>query len=441
MLTSWLVPVIFALLKMSSLIQCCTVRGSRNAYLSVYHVKLGRHYVLNADFKVDGQQYTWRKDGKPLAVNCDREKESDCTERIYTYKDNPSLVFQTIASEDSGKYILETLSLPPSRRVFSFKLIVEVKPSVYTDCEDMIVHEGDTISCACQADNLNATVSWDPKIPKPTAPGINKFTDILVLENVSENENGTYTCFAEYRGEINSTSFNLNVLPKNPATMFTKTKIKYFKAFQATGRNRSQLFILVCKAEGIPQPQYTILYEEKAVSYANTYSVGSSKNYRQGNYECFARNSNSFDRRDLFLNASLFHESSTTGQVDNAEEKKNNELTWEITLIVGICSFVAGVLILSFLFLLRKKINNNEKNSGCAEHSPNRSKPPSNDSRLRHASTNPGNEEIRDSKQYELPSWGGGRENVSDNESSYQELSGIRETDEERYQSLNAIQP
>ena len=114
MLTSWLVPVIFALLHMSCFIQCCTVRGSRNAYLSVYHVKFRRHYVLNADFTVDGRQYAWRKDGKPLAVNCDRDKELDCTERIriYTYKDNPSLVFQTIASEDSGKYILEILSPP-----------------------------------------------------------------------------------------------------------------------------------------------------------------------------------------------------------------------------------------------------------------------------------------------------------------------------------------
>ena len=441
---SWLIPVIFILLKLSSLIQSCSVRG-RNGYLSVYSVKQGKRFALETDFKTKNGTYVWRKVGKPLTVkNCIKDKESECTERIYTFKDNPSLVFQRTALEDSGKYILEFLYGRPLRRVYSFRLIVEAKPSVYTDCTNMTAYEGDSISCVCQADNLNATVSWNQTKPKSKNPGINYFNDILILENVSTYQSGKYTCSAQKRDIVNTTSFYLNVLPKNSAMTFTKVKIRYFRAFQETGGNCSRL-VLLCNAEGNPQPSYTILHQGTAVKSRNMYTVHVSEQSSHGHYECLARNSLGFDRRLLFLNASLtciekqpkFFNKSKTVEGKETEEKESDELGWEEMLIVAVCSFFAGILLVCTLILIRKKFNKKQKKSECVDDC----QAPSSNSELRCVSDNPGKKERRqNAEEYDLPFAGKSTENVGCKESNYQELSENRETDEGRYESLKPIQ-
>ena len=433
---SWLIPVIFILLKMLSLIQSCSVRG-RNGYLSVYYVKQGKRFALETDFRTKNGTYVWRKVGKPLVVkNCNKDEESECAERIYTFKNNPSLVFQRITLEDSGKYILEFLYARPLRRVYSFKLIVEAKPSVYTDCTNMTSYEGDSISCVCQADNLNATVSWNQKKSKSKNPGKNNFNDILILKNVARYQSGKYTCSARYRHMVNTTSFYLNVLPKNSVMTFTKVKIRYFKAFQETRSNCSRL-ILLCNAEGIPQPSYTILHQGKEVKSGNMYTVHVSEKSGHGQYECLVRNSLGFDRRLLFLNASLtciekqssFFNKSKTVEDKETEKKESDELGWEEILIVAVCSFFAGILVVCALILIRKKFKKEKKSqsvddcqtpgSGSADTSENKKK--------------------GQDREYDLPYAGKNTENLGSNEGNYQELSENREMDEGRYQSLKPM--
>ena len=243
MVCSWdkLIGVIFILFKMISFIHCCRPQVT-NAYFSVHYVKLGKPFALVVDFKAEKQAYRWRKDGKPLAIkNCIYNRESVCNEtRIYTYKDNPSLKFSKTSLEDSGKYILELF--PQKRRVYSFEIIVEAKSFVYTDCDDMIAYEGDNVSCICETaiHNPNVTITWNSE---QGYSGINNFsTDILVLENISRNQSGTYTCFSKSHNVVNKTSFNLTVVPKNSVTTNTRMKVEYLKFFRRLGLVIAKLF-------------------------------------------------------------------------------------------------------------------------------------------------------------------------------------------------------
>ena len=238
----------------------------------------------------------------------------------------------------------------------------------------MTAYEGDSISCVCQADNLNATVSWNQAKPKSKIPGINYFNDVLILENVSRHQSGKYICFAENRDMLNTTSFYLNVLPRNSVMTFTKAKIRYFKVFQESGGNCSRL-ILLCNAEGIPQPSYIIVHQGTAVKSGNIYTVHVSEKSSHEQYECLASNSLGFDRRLLFLNASLtciekqanFLNKSKTVEDKETGGKRSDDLAWEEMLIVAACSFLAGILLVCTLILIRKKYDKKQKKSDCVD--------------------------------------------------------------------------
>ena len=430
--------VIFILCKITSLIQCCSPRG-QGAYFSVYYVEFGRSFSLAVDFKTK-VKYTWRKDGKPMAIkNFDSDNDSKCAEaRIYTVKDNPSIVFRKIALKDSGKYILELP--PPIRRLYSFQIIVQAKSIAYIDCNDMTVYEGDNISCICTSGiyNSNATVRWLRTKHVHGNTGVKNFTDILTLENISRNESGTYTCFAKSDNLVNKTSFNLKVVPKTYSTT-TTVEIEYFKVFQEVKVGYSNIFLL-CKAEGFPEPNYMISHNGTAVKYGNMYTINTRNISSLGQYECLARNGASSDNRSLFLNASFLVGSKKVQR--GILYTQSNDIEWKITSVVGVCSFFTGIIFVCILNCFCKNFcrkKDRRENSECVDVSP--------ESRqaqmvngglrlneimgLRHASKGPGNE-VRHSVVYDVPF-------VGNENNSYQELSIFRDRDEERYQSLNAI--
>ena len=366
MVWSWnkLVGVILILNKMTSLSQCFCDR--RVPYFTVFYPEEGKSFVF---FVVAANKhYTWRKDGRELAVEiCIGRKDSmDCTQPIYSTRDDSNgtvnsnrtanLNFREITLGDSGKYILELFCSDGSRRVNSFEIIVQDKPFVLIDCNDMTVYEGDNITCVCKTtvQYPTATVTWLRN--KQGNSGVENFTDILTLENILRNESGTYTCFVQSGNLVNKTSFNLKVVPKN-----STVEIKYFDVFQEVGANCCELSLL-CTAEGFPEPNYTISHRDVAVKYGNMYIVDTRNISSLGQYECLARNGASSDKRLLFLDASLPLKPCL------GKEKRNFETEWKIRLIIGACSFLTGILVLYVLMCCCRKCKKKEDDCENSEY-------------------------------------------------------------------------
>ncbi|CAB3991510.1 fasciclin 2, isoform B [Paramuricea clavata] len=355
MIWSWnkLIGVILILNKMTSLSQCFC--DWRVPYFTVYYPEEGESFKVVV--VAANKHYTWRKDGRQLAIEtCNGRKDPNCTQPIYSTRDDSNgtadsnatanLNFREITLGDSGKYILELFCRDKNityRRLNSFEVIVQDKPFVLIDCNDMTVYEGDNVTCVCKTTPQypTAVVTW--LWNKQGNSGVKNFTDILTLENISRNERGTYTCFVKSRNLVNKTSFNLKVVPKN-----STVQIKYFNVFQEVGANCCELSLL-CKAEGFPEPNYTISHRDVAVKYGNMYTVDTSKISSLGLYECLARNGASSDKRSLFMNASLPLKSCLE------KEKRNSETEWKIRLIIGACSFLTGILVLYVLMCCCKK--------------------------------------------------------------------------------------
>lgn len=218
MACSWnhIVGIILLLFEIASLTRCRYVCNEEAIpYFSVYYGKVGGRVRLVVE--ADSEKYEWEKDGRRLNVSkCKRGNESICRKaKLHTTEDRADLQLQDVTLEDSGKYIVQ-LSCP-HRAIYSFEVIILTNPFLYIDCKDMVVYEGENISCICKATNTDASTSvtwiWD-KIERANLE-IKKFTDILTLINVSRSESGIYTCHAKDNNSVNDTSFRLEVIPKS----------------------------------------------------------------------------------------------------------------------------------------------------------------------------------------------------------------------------------
>ena len=345
----------------------------------------------------------------------------------------------------------------PRRRAHSYGIIVRNKSSVFIDCLDMTVNEGDSVTCLCRTNSLaDSVVTWEWSKEEEHNTPVKYSTDILALKNVSRHQSGTYTCFGQ---KLDSkSSFRLKVVPKDE-----RVRITYFKAFQEVNVADAKR-VLICKAEGIPEPKYTILHRGIAVNYENEHAVDDQNSSALGVFECMAKNRVSSDRRSLVLNASLPVESYLKLTKDKIETTPNNtkdkikstpknakdEMVWKIGLISGACSFLFGILLVFFLVWSCRKFCGNDAKSKRDEVLARRVQEPtcgSGKMQLRHASRRPVNEEItlgvvHQSDGYELPfgtDSGNRRNRECCDENSYQALSEFRERDEDRYQTLNPV--
>ena len=417
-----LAVVILILNKMTSLIQCSCDEGF--PYFPAYYPEVGKHFIVDVLLNDQHTNHTWRKDGKQLTLEtCNGPNDLSCTRAhpIYSIPDRADLNFRETTLGDSGKYILELFCSDGSRRVNSFEIIVQDKPFVLIDCNDMTVYEGDNITCVCKTtiQYPTATVTWLRIKPEQRNSGVKNFTDILTLENISRNESGTYTCFVKSGNLVNKTSFNLKVVPKN-----STVEIKYFDVFQEVGANCCELSLL-CTAEGFPEPNYTISHRDVAVKYGHMFTVDTRNISSLGQYECLARNGASSDKRSLFLNASFLVRSKKVqrGILDTG----SNDIEWKITSVVGVCSFLTGVIFVCILNCFCKNFcrkKDRRENSKCVDVSPESRQP-----QTVNASKSSG-------VVYDVPVDGNEYDHVSRNNNSYQELSVFRDRDNERYQSL-----
>ncbi len=452
MICSWnkLVGVTLILFQITSLIQCFC--DSRAPYFPVYYPEPGYSFTVDV-VGVPFKDHVWRKDGRQLVLpTCDdHNNDTNCPHPIYLFPNRADLNFKKITIEDSGKYILEVFcSDTEIHRINSFEIIVQDKPFVLSDCKDMTVKEGDNVTCVCKTTTgyPSAEVNWTRTQPEQENSGLNNLSGVLRLENISRNQSGTYTCFAKSQKFVNTTSFNLKVVPKN---VTSKVKIKYFQVFRRAGDGK---LVIICKAKGIPEPRYTISLNGIAVEYRNMYIVDTRNKSSRGQYECLASNKVGSDRRLLCLNESFIDKKNYV-----VEEKVvyEPEIEWKFVSIIAACSFLAGILFVCILTCLCKKFAKKDdhiyENSDNADVSP-QSAQVGTEARIenqentivRHTGNGLArNEEEHDNIEYELSVYidvvddTTDHVHCNDNETCYQELSEFRETDDERYQSLNEI--
>ena len=217
MASSWnhIVGIIILLFKIPSFIHCrnnCDKEAI--PYFSIYYGKIGGSIHLTVE--ADSEKYVWEKDGRRLNVSkCNNANDPICTKaKLFTIGDRADMKLRHLTLEDSGKYIVQLNC--PYRAIYSFELIVRANPFLYIDCKDMVVYEGENISCVCKATNTDSStsVTWIWKKTAQANVQIKNFTDILTLVNVSRSECGIYTCYDKDNKSVNDTSFRLEVLPK-----------------------------------------------------------------------------------------------------------------------------------------------------------------------------------------------------------------------------------
>ena len=429
-----LVGFSLTLIEMASFIQCFSL-STRIPVNSAYLVEPEKKFTL--DVKVYHlNNYRWTKNGRPLPVQKCNEGYIDG--KIYTCEGNPDLIFQNISRKDNGKYILEYTSGSTSTKVHSFEILVAEKYILYIDCKDTTVLEGADITCICTAssDKPSAEIGW---VRGTRYLREKKLSKVLVLEHLSRNQSGMYTCFSKMYATTYFASFNLNVLrkepapkepapkepgpkepvPKEPVPKHDKVKIRYFKVSTVNDSKIS----LHCKAKGIPEPSFTILRNGIAVTYEASYTFDVEKGLAK--YECLARNRISFDKRSLYLSSVLL------AKTRSGEEKDEFEL-----FIVGACSFLAGIFFMAIFTCACKKLRKKKDHCNASDYvdvlPPNARERhgENNQMRLHRMSGSPRND------GYELPVLGNGRDNVYYNDTRYQDLSEFRERDAERYQHL-----
>ena len=416
---SWkiLVGFSFTLIGTTSFTRCSSLSTRIPAY-SVYFVQLERSFTL--DVKVYRLNYRWTKNGIPIPVQKCNENYPEG--RIYTCEGDPDLKFRNITGEDRGKYILESTSSDSTRaKVYSFEILVAEKYSLYVDCKDMTVLEGADVTCICKAsrDYPSAEISW---VRGTRYLREKKINNVLVLEQVSRDQSGTYTCFAKTDGTLHNASFNLDVVSGEPKAIHRKVEITYFNVSTV---NNSKITLL-CKSEGIPGPMYTIFRNGIAVKHEAKYTVDVENGLEK--YECLARNRASFDKRVLYLSSVLL--------VKRRSGKDKDELE---LLIVGVCSLLAGVFLMGILTCTCMKLGKKESRRNASSYvdvlPPDARELPReiNEARSHRMSSNGQNEA---GAGYELPTFGNRRDNAYYNDTRYQELSAFREKDSERYQHL-----
>ena len=413
LLRNKLVGIIILLPQMVSLIQRFCDRGE--PYFPVYYPEAGKDFILDVD--VNCKPYRWLKEGKPLGLEtCKGWNDTNCTQRIVLFPNRPDLVFKNITLKDSGKYVLK---MPGQNgRVTSFKIIVQDKPFVVSDCKDMTVKEGGSITCVCKTTDgyPSAYVTWRRSKPYQGNLGLKNSTGVLRLENISKNQSGTYSCFANSQDFVNTTSFNLKVVSENYVHSDNSVEIAYFEAFQRIAGEHCKLTI-ICKARGIPEPSYIITHNETIVEYENVFTLDTKQNNSQGHYECFARNKHGSDRRRLFLNKNFLVKACNKNEYVNY----NNEMEWKLRIIiVGASSFVAGILLVLMCCCKKskKKSDSDEEYDGKYDDvrpkSQTKGLGTTNETvemRLRYTPGSPGIKAERDSAEYDIPESGNCNEN------------------------------
>ena len=440
------VGIIIVLLQMAPLTQCFC--DWRVPYFPVYYPEAGLFFTLDVR-KFSKQEYSWHKDGKQLVLqNCigHLDEDPNCTQPIYSIRDEMDLHFKKITFQDSGKYILEALCTG-IKRVSSFEIIVQDKPFVVSDCKDMTVKEGENLTCVCKTTSgySSAEVTWTRSKAYQEHTGLNTSSGVLRLENISKNHSGTYSCFANSQDLANTTSFNLEVVSEfssPPILPEERVRIQSFDVFQNAGFGNSKL-TMTCNARGFPEPTYTILHNRIPVAHEDRHIIDIRNKSNLGGYECMAENSISSDKRLVFITHPFSDE-------EKIEILTLVEMNCKIPLIVGAGSFSTGILFTTFLVFCFKKFkkDKNSENSIYEDVSPQNAQVTlelnsvNREVRLRHTSTSPGNEEVQHSEAGASPDYinvGNMTDHVDcyDNETGYQELSGLRETDDGIYESLN----
>ena len=229
MIYSWsnIVGIIVLFLKVT----CPIRRGEPSCsnvtttFVSVHYVEIGGHVHLHPGAYM--VHSAWLKDGRTLVVPKCKKNEFNCTNaKFFTYENYTNLRLENVTTEDSGKYIVK-ITCPRYRAIHAFEVIVVSDPSLFIDCQDMVVYEGEDISCICKATNNNsaAAVTWIWNKTEQDNLETEHFTGLLTLVNVTRSQSGRYTCKAKGNSSVKDKSFNLEVMQKGSSSIATSTNV------------------------------------------------------------------------------------------------------------------------------------------------------------------------------------------------------------------------
>ena len=248
------------------------------------YVRLGGTIVLNVTMQTCTSPFhvNWRTNGSTVveSYRWPYSLVKNYRGPRVTIEGVASLVIRNATLKDNGTYLLQIYCDKFGIFESSFEVIVQVMPNLFSNCSDITVHEGDNITCLCEATNGNpaAELSWTWR---KSGKNMMHLNTILTLQRISRNQSGVYTCQAKSHDLVNKTSFRIHVIKR--------VIIKSFKVFQLLGNDPGQLLI-VCEADGIPAPTYSIRYNGNVEKIGNVLKVDSKELASPRLYECLARN-------------------------------------------------------------------------------------------------------------------------------------------------------
>jgi hypothetical protein len=173
-----------------------------------------------------------------------------------------------------------------------------------------------------------------------------------------------------------------------------------------------------------------ILHDGIPVAYNENFTIDKRNKSNLGHYECMAYNSNSFDKRSLFLI-----------DLSVGREMHTVNMSWVIVIITGASSLIVGILFTSILIFCCIKFTK-DKNYIYDDVVMRSAQVGQSSGSIidRDISSSPGTEGVQHNGRvvldYVVVLDTSDHVGSYDNEAGYEELSCDRDTDENRYQSL-----
>ncbi|XP_023243546.1 contactin-like isoform X1 [Centruroides sculpturatus] len=232
--------------------------------------------------------YKWTREG--------RRNELPKNSNLKSY--NRVLIISNVKEEDQGKYVCKAYNEEESIET-SIKLSLEAFPKFTIPLEDAILDSGSQLKWKCEAYGIpEVEYSWY-KNGNRLKSNMSSFgygnryriqDNVLIIDEVSEEDKGTYQCRAKNELGVVISSGRLKILSLAPN--FIKYPLEP-DVYVAEGGNLT----IPCRPEAVPPPKYSWSHNGKAVSGGrfrikdNGYlHIESARFLDEGIYTCEATN-------------------------------------------------------------------------------------------------------------------------------------------------------
>lgn len=170
-----------------------------------------------------------------------------------------------------------------------FNLSVILPPQITEGPEDIVMQTLGTVRFPCKYlldPRINATIQWRFNTTQPVLP---KENHQLVIDQVTKEDEGTYTCIVITPFESVNQTARLTVLGESPNFIATEKEVRALEGSRAT---------LSCQANGMPLPEITWMKHNRTLELDDRISKSLLGDLQieqmgisdQGMYQCVATN-------------------------------------------------------------------------------------------------------------------------------------------------------